>query len=235
MPTDLELMNLHACALFTHGRDGRILLVNEPDKPLTPAPRFFLARTHEGSIWRFRADLSDDICEQLAFLCASEPSLRPDSYDSPRHAEEFKQLLEIPSTPIESFSGLAYQFIDSGTTAENLVSVTEENAELLCGGFEEMIEELHAWQPFVALIKENRAVSLCRSVRITAAAHEAGVETLPEYRGRGYAKEVTPGWAQLVRQIGAIPLYSTSVDNEASQAVARKLGLKLYGATFSIV
>ncbi|HEX9962676.1 MAG TPA: GNAT family N-acetyltransferase, partial [Pyrinomonadaceae bacterium] len=91
-----------------------------------------------------------------------------------------------------------------------------------------------AWQPFVALVKENRAVSVCRSVRITTEAHEAGVETLPEFRGKGYAEDVAAEWALRVRAAGAIPLYSTSWENYASRAVARKLRLKCYGADFHI-
>ncbi len=105
---------------------------------------------------------------------------------------------------------------------------------MLRGGFEELVAELPDWQPFVALVEESRAVSVCRSVRITAAAHEAGVETLPDYRGRGYAKDVAAGWARLVQSRGAIPLYSTSWENTASQAVARKLNLIRYGADFQV-
>ncbi|MGH2617528.1 MAG: GNAT family N-acetyltransferase, partial [Thermomicrobiales bacterium] len=41
-------------------------------------------------------------------------------------------------------------------------------------------------------------------------------------------------WAQAVRQEGRIPLYSTSWENLASQAVARKLGLVLYGVDLDI-
>jgi predicted GNAT family acetyltransferase len=71
-------------------------------------------------------------------------------------------------------------------------------------------------------------------VRITHEAHEAGVETLPDFRGRGYATDVVAGWARLVRSLGAVPLYSTSWENAASQAVARKLRLVQYGADFHI-
>jgi predicted GNAT family acetyltransferase len=131
-------------------------------------------------------------------------------------------------------NGLAYQFIKDDMPSERVTLVTEANPEILQNGFEKLIEELPAWQPFVALVRENRAVSVCRSVRITAEAHEAGVETLPEFRGNGYAAEVVAGWARLVRKSGAIPLYSTSWENKASQAVARKLGLKCYGVTFGV-
>jgi RimJ/RimL family protein N-acetyltransferase len=90
-------------------------------------------------------------------------------------------------------------------------------------------------QPFVAITQKNRAVSVCRSVRITTEAHEAGLETLPEFRGKGFAAEVTAEWARRVCAIDAMPLYSTSWENKASQAVARKLRLRCYGNDFEIV
>jgi predicted GNAT family acetyltransferase len=70
---------------------------------------------------------------------------------------------------------------------------------------------------------------MCFSSRTSAYAAEAGVETAPEFRGRGYASAVVTRWAEVVRQSGRRPLYSTSWDNLASQGVAKKLGLILYG------
>jgi len=67
-------------------------------------------------------------------------------------------------------------------------------------------------------------------VRVTPVAYEVGVETAPEFRGRGYAAPVVAAWARVVREAGRIPLYSTSWENTASQAVARKLGLVQYGS-----
>lgn len=105
---------------------------------------------------------------------------------------------------------------------------------MLQGDFEALITELHDWQPFLAIVESGKVVSVCRSVRITSQAHEAGVETLPDFRGKGYAAEVVAGWASLVKSRSAIPLYSTSWDNIASQAVARKLQLVSYGEDFHI-
>lgn len=130
--------------------------------------------------------------------------------------------------------GLAYQFTEYLEPSRPLLAITETNAEMLRGGFEMLVAELPDWQPFVAIIEESRAVSVCRSVRITPEAHEAGVETLPEFRGRGYAKDVVAGWARVVRSVGAIPLYSTSWENTASQAVAKKLHLVPYGEDLHI-
>jgi GNAT acetyltransferase-like protein len=236
MVNDLDLMNIHVRALFIHDAESRLLVVNEPDSEVTVAPRLFLGRTRAGNVWRFRAGLPENLVRELDSLCADEPPITTDFSLRPRHREEYVRLLES-NAPVEIVSaGPAYHFPAANFIASRyVVALTEHDAEKLRGGFEKLIEELPAWQPFVALILGDRAVSVCRSVRITSEAHEAGVETLPDFRGNGYALNVTAVWAQRVRSTGALPLYSTSWANTASQSVTRKLGLACYGADFEIV
>lgn len=234
MLNDLNLMNIQVRALFTSNADSRLLFVNEPGGTVIPAPRLFLGRTRAGNLLRFRADLPQNLCEELKVLCADEPTLDGEFNEPPRHLETYVRLLERDAPVQEVSSGPAYQFADYEMPSKPILAITENNAEILQDGFEELITELPLWQPFVALIEDNRAVSVCRSVRITSEAHEAGVETLPDFRGKGYAKDVTAEWARLVCGIGAIPLYSTSWENVASQAVARKLRLKCYGTDFNV-
>ena len=152
----------------------------------------------------------------------------------PRHVEAYVRLLDGHAPVRKRWAGPAYHFTEYPEPSRPLLAITETNAELLRGGFEELTAEPPASQPFVALLEEGRAVSVCRSVRITPAAHEAGVETLPEFRGKGYAKDVVAGWSRLVRSMGSIPLYSTSWENTASQALAKKLRLVAYGADFHV-
>jgi RimJ/RimL family protein N-acetyltransferase len=235
MLTDLELMNIHVRALFTHNAESRLLFVNEPDNAVAPAPRLFLGRTREGNVWRFRAGLPENLCAELDALCADEPPLSAEFDEPPRHFETYVRLLESNAPAQKPESGPAYHFPeDLMSPSRRLIEVTEKNAEALHGGFEEFVAELPAWQPFVAFVEKNRVVSICRSVRITPEAHEAGVETLPDFRGIGYAGDVVNEWARRVQASGAVPLYSTSWENVASQAVARKLRLKFYGTDFHI-
>ncbi len=86
----------------------------------------------------------------------------------------------------------------------------------------------------MAVIIEGRAVSLCTSVNASDAAHCAGVETLPDYRGRGFAARAVASWADAVRIGGAEPFYTTTFDNIASQGVATRLGLHVVASEFSI-
>lgn len=234
MLTDLELMNIHARALFTHNAESRILFVNEPSGAVIPAPRLFLGRTREGNVWRFRADIPEKLCRELGALCADEPTVDVDFNEPPRYLEIFVRLLEREAPVREISSGPAYRFTKFQMPSKLVLAVTENNAETLEGGFEKLVGEIRAWQPFIALVEQNQAVSVCRSVRITPEAHEAGVETLPAFRGKGYAAAVSAEWARLVEAAGAAPLYSTSWENTASQAVARKLELKCFGADFQI-
>jgi RimJ/RimL family protein N-acetyltransferase len=232
LPTNQELMTLHVQALFTHNEQSRLLCINEPGGGGF-APRLFLGRTREGNVWRFRADLPETLIEPLKELCVDEPVSQALN-SKPRHVEDYLRLLETHAPVQTIWQGPAYQFTEYLETSRPVVAITQANAELLHGGFEGLIPELPDWQPFLAVVENGQAVSVCRSVRITPNAHEAGVETLPDFRGKGYAKDVVAGWARLVRSMGAIPLYDTSWENTASQAVARKLQLVVYGTDFHI-
>ena len=233
MINDYELMDIQVRAFFTHDSESRLLMVNEPGGAAIQAARMFLGRTRAGNLWRFRGDLPTSLGEELAALCAGEPVVE-DFRQPPRFFETYIRLLEQYAPVREIESGPAYHFTEYAAPSKSVVIVTENDAEVLRGGFEDFAAELPDWQPFVALLENNRAVSICRSARITFAAHEAGVETLPEFRGKGYAKEVTAEWARIVRDADAIPLYSTVWKNAASQAVARKLNLRCFGGDFHI-
>lgn len=234
MLTYNELMGKHTRALFTHDDQSRLLLVNEPGGTAPPAPRLFLGFTQTGHLWRFRADMPELLVEELETLCANEP-VGGELSDLPRQAEEYVRLLETHAPVGKLWTGPAYYFTQYPEPSSPVLVITETNAERwLRDGFEELLEELPGFQPFVAIVKDGRAVSVCRSVRITAEAHEAGVETLPDFRRKGYAKDAASGWARLVRSMGALPLYSTSWENTASQAVAKKLNLVQYGADFHL-
>jgi len=145
------------------------------------------------------------------------------------------RLLGLHAPVQKLWTGPAYQFSEDVEPSQHVLTITQTNAEMLWGGFEELAAELPDWQPCVAIVVEGRAVSVCCSVRITLKAHEAGVETLPEFRGKGHAKDVVAGWARMVRSMGAMPLYSTSQENTASQEVAQKLHMVLYGTDFHVV
>ena len=113
------------------------------------------------------------------------------------------------------------------------MSIDKHNVELLEFDFSDWIDELDHIQPCMGVLEEGKIVSICCSVRKSSKAEEAGVETLASYRGKGYAARTVASWAHAVREKGRIPFYSTSRDNRASQRVAQKLGLILFGVDFN--
>ena len=118
--------------------------------------------------------------------------------------------------------------------ALDLIEVTPSTTHRLSPEFAWLADELTVRNPVMAVVVDGLAVSVCFSARATPAAAEAGVETLPEHRGRRYAGAVTAAWAAQVQRQGRVPLYSTSWTNHASRRVAARLGLIQYATDFHI-
>ncbi|MBB6669486.1 kasugamycin N-acetyltransferase AAC(2')-IIb [Cohnella nanjingensis] len=225
-------MEMHAEALFTHDRNKRLLTINEPWPGELPAPRFFLGRSMDGAaLCRCRHDVPETLVEQLETLCADEPAIQ-DFQSKPRHLDAYMNLLQSERYTM----GPCYLIPEAITPTMDVVSITRANiTEWIGDGFEWLLSEIDFAQPCIAVVQDGKAVSICRSVRITSIAHEAGLETLEAYRGRGYAAAAVAGWARGIRQFGGIPLYSTLSENLSSRRVASKSGLVFYGVNFTIV
>lgn len=228
---DLALMRACLTALFTLDDQGRLCRVNEPGG--TDAPRFFLGRTSLGHEWRFRHDLSTELTESLASLCREEP-VNAEVTRTPALMDQYVSVLGGHAPIRRIWMGPAYRFPPLLPAAPAAIRITERNAGLLTEDFGDWLGDVATHQPFMALLAGERVVSVCASVRITPAVHEAGVETHPASRGFGYASQVVAAWAAAVRLEGASAVYSTSWENTASQAVARKLGLLRFGVDYHI-
>jgi len=230
---DSSLLEHHVHALFTHDARGRIVHVNEPSGRRAAAPRFYLGRSLNRNLVRVGGDVPDALADALAALAASEPVV-DDLRTPPRHAARYERMLSAARPVATRWSGPAFRFADLDRDPADVAAVTELDAAVLRGGFEAWLADVRDWQPFVAYLVDARAVALCASVRITRDVHEAGVETLPAFRGRGYAADVVGAWARRVRALNAVPLYSTSWDNRASLRVAEKLRLVPYGSDYHL-
>ena len=95
-------------------------------------------------------------------------------------------------------------------------------------------DEIPDASPIVAVLENGHAVTVCFCARRASFAAEAGLETAPPFRGRGFGPRVAAAWALAMRASGRTPLYSTSWSNDASLAVASKLGLIPYAATWNL-
>ncbi len=218
--------NLLLQTLFTLDHDNRIVGTREPDP--SPGPEFSLIRGKRDRAWAVRSDVPQHLAEELDALARDEPPVA-DFRGAPIHAERYLSLI---GGRVES--GPAFEFPDEIATASGTVYIDDtEQLDYHFVGWTK--DEIPYRTPIAALIDDEHAVSVCFCARRTDITAEAGVETAVEYRGREFATQVTAAWALAIRASGRVPLYSTSWDNHASLAVARKLGLLTYASTWSIL
>jgi hypothetical protein len=231
MPTDHELMRLHVEALFTHDALGRLLRVNERGGAI--APRFFLGRTRDGSVLRFRNDLDRSLRRELERAAASLPP-DPGCADAPIDPRPFESILARAAPVERTWLGPAFSFPEHPASAAGIVRISERDADRLRPLLDAWIADVALCQPMLAFAVDGRAVAVCCTVRRSDRAHEAGVETAPSMRGRGYAAPTVAAWARAVREEGLAPMYSASWENAASLAVARTLALHRFGSDLHI-
>lgn len=231
MPNPLNLIDLQARTLFRHDTASRLAAINEPIE--RPAPRLFLGRTRAGNIWRVRHDLPGWLIDELEASLSAEQVAR-DLQEPPVSLQCLLDVLERHAPVERIWQGPAWYVPPTVTASAETEAVVVSDLELLSATFGGSAESWVESAPCLAIVRDDRPVSACFSARTSNYASEAGVETLPGHRRRGYASAVTAAWAREVRALGRIPLYSTSWDNLASQRVAQRLGLVLYGADLHI-
>ncbi|MBP1995441.1 GNAT family N-acetyltransferase [Paenibacillus eucommiae] len=225
MYDELELMNMQAEVLYTHDALGKITKINDSEEQ--PAPRLFWGKTNKGNVIRFRPDVPKAMMNQLAEIINNSDVT---NLAVAKIINKLEQHAKISSLWI----GPAYVFVDHSFAGSKAVKVTDDNRQFLEAGFENVWSTIEHREPCYMVIEDNKAVSVCYCARNTDRAAEAGVETLEEYRGKGYALAVASAWSAAIHESKRIALYSTSWDNYASQAVAKRLQLNLYGSDLSI-
>lgn len=226
-----NLMRLHVQTLFTADHRGRLLRVN--DGSGGRAPRFFLGCTVGGNVWAARHDLDEDSTRELEALAAAEPPC-PDAEPNADRVALYIDLLARRQPVERVWTGPTYRFPDSLPRPDGAIEVTPANVEVLRPHLDAWSEDVASGLLVTAALEEGRAVSVCASVRTSVRAEEAGVETHPSFRSRGYAAHAVTAWASRLRTAGRIPLYSTSWENESSRRLARRLGLIQYGSVLHV-
>lgn len=217
--------SLHLRTLYRFNDAGRVVSTLEPNLAIGPA--FTLIRSRIDRAWAVGVRVAPDISDELNALAEQERPLE-DWREPPRFAERYRALL-----PGELSAGPALEFPDQ-IDAPGGVSLIDD-VRLVQRHFSGWTaEEMPGRTPIAAILEDGQAVSLCACARRTDEAAEASLETSVRYRGRGLAERVTATWAMAVRESGRMPLYSTSWENVASRAVARKLGLSIYAASWSL-
>ncbi|WP_055666656.1 GNAT family N-acetyltransferase [Desnuesiella massiliensis] len=231
MLNSTELMRMHIESLFTLNDDLRLLNINEPWDTTKPAPRFVMGRTIKGeTIYYFRHDVSENIISKVSELCLKEP-IAQNANERPKYFEQYLECFQSRSYTEE----ICFYVPDSGEKIRDCILLDSKNVSTFTSdGFEWLKEEFLFSLPCAAFVHAGQAVSICRSVRISHKAHEAGIETMEAFWGNGYAYDVLFKWAQEVRQLGCEPLYSTLSDNFRSLRIAQKANLFCFGVGFKI-
>ena len=256
MAEDVDLLDLHIAVLFTQDEHGSLVATNDPEPDQVIAPRLYLGRSQSGGVLRFRRGMSESTCAALRDLAA--PDLISNDCDSePVNRAAMVELLASEQPVQNIYFGPAFSFPDvpnhespwsrhsrplrhSGGSGNpdpsppEVVEISPSNTHLLSPEVAWLADELTVRTPVMAMVVDGASASVCFSARSSRDASEAGVETLPEHRGRRYAGAVTAAWAAQVRLQGRIPLYSTSWPNVASRRVAARLGLIQYATDFHI-
>lgn len=233
--SDLGWMSLQIQALYRCDPRGRLVACNTPlakaggeDDPAPP--RLFIGITREGLSWRMRADLDGPLVAELSRLLGAE---RPpaDLDREPERMAVVRARLERDAAIEQTWMGPAFRFPerlpDGGDTL--LLGAEDEPKVAHLPGLR---GRLAVRGPVCAVLREGQVVSVAYCATRPGgpgSAVEAGVETLPGFRGCGHAQRAVAAWARAIRAGGSIPLYSTSLDNRASLGVARGLGLIRYG------
>jgi hypothetical protein len=227
---DFSLLSLRADIDFTYDERGRMIATHEPlPAARTPAPRLLLARSSGRQIVRVGSTIADDLADRLTTLAGALP--RDDAITGPfGGTDRLRDALALDDPITAEGGGPAYRFPERGAPRVPVVLLTAGNRDLARETYPWLFEELTDWWPCFAVVVDGAAVSVCFSARRGVAAAEAGLETHPDFRGRGYGAAVTAAWANAVSESGRVPIYSTSWENTASQGVARRLGLTMFGS-----
>ena len=209
---------------------GRIGTSPEPNVPSTPL--FALIRGASSCAWAMRADVPETVAAEVVRLASQERPLKDlqDPHAAPSNADLYLALLGG-----QIVSGPAFTFPERIAPIDDVALV--DRLELLERYFRGWVAAEIPWRaPIVAVMEDGYPVSVCFcATRASENTVEAGLETAVAFRGRGFAARVTAAWATAIRASGRIPLYSTSWTNDASRAVARKLGLIQYAVDWTII
>ena len=207
--------------LFTY-ENGKMSQINEPWGCTTNAPLLFIGVTNQGQILYRFGKLADSIFIQKAETLLLKKILDISIYLSELKSNRFCQevCFYYPTK------------INSSTT--NCRLLTTKDSSLLSLTFKDEVEELETAQPFIGYFLNGQIVSICRSVRKGKNGEEAGIETLPSHRRRGFAQSVLNCWISEVQKKNLTPFYSANIDNLASLNLAQKTGFIMYAKTIEI-
>lgn len=212
-----DLLRLHL-ELECKGVDECMQLYRIPCANPDTLHRVYAVRRPEGEHIFFQEGLPGPLRDRLCKLPFRA------YFDDP---QQIRAILEDHAPCDEIHIGKSYVFPES-ITAMKTPDVTRLSQvdPVRLRQYEEGIDLVD--REVFGVLVDGRIVSTCESSRENDFAAESWVHTQEDYRRQGYARQVTAAWGNWVIQRGKVPFYSHSMENLASAAVARSLGLILY-------
>lgn len=208
-----ELLEIQAGTLFRIDVAGRLVSVNEPGG--RAAPRVFVGFAATGERFvRIRADVAGEVVQAVE-RCSDEQAILA-CIESARTAHR----------------GPAFVFDEPVEAPPGVVGVTDPVQ--LHPSLASWTVDIQRGTELFGVEREGQVVALCYSSRVGERACEAGVETAPEWRGKGLGRLAVLGWAANVQRSGRLAFYSTTHENMASRRLAASLGLRYFAEDWSL-
>jgi len=180
------------------GFDANGDLIRIPGSNPDEINRFHVLKLPDRYIRIFRHDVPLDVrCSLSRFS------------DEEAFAEQsrIRQVLTEAMGPADTWVGRTYIFTDVPSSSE----------------FPRVVRTGDCW----TVVVDGQEVSWAQSARQNEKAAELGVETLEEYRRRGFGRQVAAAWASSMLKEGRIAFYSHTLDNIASEQLALSLGVEV--------
>lgn len=215
-----ELIALEMETLWGSDARGRVL-----------ASHYLVAGvTSDAVVVRYGSEVPDEVVARLASVSADPSDVAP-------FLASCQRVLDSVYGSTVLSSGPGY-LIPEGLTYESSASFVDSRAprSLPCPDTWPADE----WQsllagslgPWAVAVVDDRVAAVAHAPASTDRAAEIGIETHPDFRGRGLAAATTARWAEVAK--GRTLFYSTSADNRSSQRVAERLGLEQLGWLWKI-
>jgi hypothetical protein len=240
-----EDLDVRLATIFVFDESGRIVRNTDPDRGT--GPRLYIGGGKSGNTACLRHDVGMSTARAIERLAAEEPPLdAPECV--PVHLERYIELLAAEA-PVQGHAmSLNYCFPHDFEYAHDVSVVFSDMHEDARAGYNMTPDRVlpgplvdigfstvaKLWPPWCVALLDGEIASLVETVRISTNGAEAGVNTVPDMRGRGFAAAATAGWARSPSLRGRKLFYSTTVTNRSSQRVTERLGLDFIGASFSL-
>ncbi len=235
IPRDIEeqLISKRHDLLFRTNTAGELTKTNEPvETDAQTAPAVYVCYAKGRFLLKHRPGVPEKWVKHLEDVLS-----RIDGVAEVPHAEmealiRKSALDHVETAEIES--GPAFYIPQMPAETPDLSEINQWNKDALEPCFKYTHEHLDRLQPCIAKVIDAKAVAICRTVRRSSFGLEGGVDTILEFRKRGFGADTVAFWASKVWSLGLIPCYSTQWENEASLALARKLAMIQYATDISI-